>query len=66
MPRYYFKKEDLKLNNIEYVRLYFDNNEYISLYKDEILDYEFIYQDRLISYRDGIYPYAKTGYIISI
>lgn len=63
MPRYYFKKEDLKLNNIEYVRLYFDNNEYISLYKDEILDYEFIYQDRLISYRDGIYPYAKTGYI---
>ncbi len=63
MPRYYYEKEKLKFNNIEHLCLYFDNNEYISLSKDELLDYEFEYQDRLLNYRDGIYPCAKRGYI---
>ena len=63
MPRYYFKKEDLKFDNIEHLCLYFDNNELISLSKDEILDFSFEFQDRLVFYKDGIYPVVKVGYI---
>lgn len=63
MSRYYFNKEDINLNDIEYICIHFDNNEYISILKNEILDYEFEYQDKLTCYRNGIYPVVNKGYI---
>lgn len=63
MPRYYYKKENFKIDKIEYARIYFDNNEFVSLSKDEVLDFKFEYKDRLINFRDGIYPVINSGYI---
>lgn len=51
MARYYYEKNKLKIDNINYLCLHFDNNEYISLSKDEIIDFNFEFQDRFFTKR---------------
>ena len=64
---YYYPKNEgkIEIENIDFARLYFDNGDYIYLYKSDIKDLKLEYYDNLVKdyCDDGYCPYARSGYI---
>jgi hypothetical protein len=58
---YYPKKRSNK--RIEYIEILFDNDEYISFRKDELIEYEIKTYDKLVRVAGKVHPYAESGYL---
>lgn len=59
--KYFFQKENLKIDNFEYLNILFDNDEILSLSKEEIDSYNYEIKDKLIREGKGTYPVISKG-----
>lgn len=60
---YYFKKNFYSPKDVEFAYLFFDNGDYITVDKKEIIDFDFEFYDKMVWYQDSIVPVAKFGFV---
>lgn len=60
---YYYKKNFYTPKQVEFVYLFFDNGNYITLNKSEIIDFKFEFYDKMVWFDRSITPVAKSGFI---
>lgn len=55
------KKEAFQIGNIKQLQIIFDNGDYAPVFHTEIINYQFTYYDRLVSFHRGYAPRARSG-----
>ena len=60
---YYFKKNFYGPEDVRFAQVFFDNGDYISLNKNEIVNFQFEFYDKMIWFNDAIVPVAKKGFV---
>ena len=60
---YYYKKNFYTPKQVEFAYLFFDNGDYITLNKSEIVDFKFEFYDKMVWFDTSITPVAKSGFI---
>lgn len=63
MKEYKIKKKEFKKQDIEFMRIFFDNGDYLQISKTEILDISVRLYDQLIWENKSLCPVAESGYI---
>lgn len=61
--KYYYKKNFYNLKDVEFAHVFFDNGDYITLNKPEIIDFQFEFYDKMVLFNEVVTPVAKKGFI---
>ena len=61
--KYYYKKNFLSPKKVDFVQIFFDNGDFITLNKSEIVDFNFEFYDKMIWHNNSITPVAKKGFV---
>ena len=63
MKGYKIKKKQFKKQDIEFMRIFFDNGDYLPISKAEILDISVRLYDQLIWENKSVCPVVESGFI---
>ncbi len=63
MNKYTYPKKKFDKKDVEFMYVFFDNGDFISLNGNEVVDLEISLYDRLIQNERGVCPVAESGFI---
>jgi len=63
MNKYTYPKKKFDKKDVEFMYVFFDNGDFISLNRNEVVDLEISLYDRLIQNERGVCPVAESGFI---